>query len=134
MNKKEPFKITLSGILRWIFGLYFIVIALEMVTEHEYFSAVFIFMAAFVSLPPISNLLESESNIEISGPVRFLLVIVLLVGSVVVDHNHSSSAVIYAHTSSGSHNATHDGNSSYWDWEWHTPSHIKDTKAPPGYE
>jgi hypothetical protein len=134
MNKKEPFKITLSGILRWIFGLYFIVIALGMVTEHEYFSAVFIFMAAFVSFPPISNLLESESNIEISGPVRFLLVMILLAGSVVVDQNHSSSTFISAHTSSGSHNTTHDDNVSYWEWTWHTPSHISNKKAPSGYE
>ena len=134
MNKKEPFKITLSGILRWIFGLYFIVIALGMVTEHEYFSAVFIFMAAFESFPPISNLLESESNIEISGPVRFLLVMILLAGSVVVDQNHSSSTFISAHTSSGSHNTTHDDNVSYWEWTWHTPSHISNKKAPSGYE
>jgi hypothetical protein len=105
-----------------------------MVTEHEYFSAVFIFMAAFVSFPPISNLLESESNIEISGPVRFLLVMILLAGSVVVDQNHSSSTFISAHTSSGSHNTTHDDNVSYWEWTWHTPSHISNKKAPSGYE
>src|SRR5271169_3105892 len=103
MDQKEPLKITLSGILRWIFGLYFIVIALEMVTEHEYFPAVFMFVAAFVSFPPISNLIESELNISISGPMRFLVVLILLAGSVAVEHNPSSSAVIYAHTSSGSY-------------------------------
>jgi hypothetical protein len=134
MNQKEPLKITLSGIFRWIFGLYFLVIALEMVIECEYFSAVFIFMAAFVSFPPVSNLLESELNISMSGPVRFLLVIILLVGSVTVESTHSSSAVIYAHTSSGSHNTTQDDNVSYLEWEWHTPSHIGDTKVPFGYE
>jgi hypothetical protein len=134
MDQKEPLRITLSGIFRWIFGLFFIVIASEMVTEHEYFSAVFIFMAAFVSFPPISNLLESELNISISGPMRFLLVMILLAGSVVVEHNHSSSAVIYAHTSSGSYNTTQGENVSYWDWEWHTPSHIGDTKALQEYE
>ena len=134
MDQKKPLKITLSGILRWIFGLYFIVIALGMVTEHEYFSAVFIFIAAFASFPPISNLLESELNISISGPMRFLLVMILLAGSVVVEHNHSSSAVIYAHTSSGSYNTTQGENVSYWDWEWHTPSHIGDTKALQEYE
>ncbi len=65
-------------------------------------------MAAFVSFPPISNLLESELNISISGPVRFLVVILLLVGSAALEPNHSSSAVIYAHTSSGSYNTTQD--------------------------
>jgi hypothetical protein len=134
MDQKKPLKITLSGILRWIFGLYFIVIALGMVTQSEYFSAVFVFMAAFVSFPTISNLLESELNISISGPMRFLLVLILLAGSVVVDHNHSSSTFIYAHTSSGSHNTIHDDNVSYWEWTWHTPSHISNKKATSGYE
>jgi hypothetical protein len=134
MNQKETLRITLSGILRWIFGLYFLVIALVMVTEREYFSAIFIFIAAFVSFPPISNLLEAELNISISGPIRFLLVIVLLAGLVAVDHNNSSSAVIYAHTSSGSYNTTQGENVSYWDWEWHTPSHTGDMKTLPGYE
>ena len=113
MDQKEPFKITLSGILRWLFGLYFLVIALGLVAQHEYFSAVFIFMAAFVSFPPISNLLGSESNISISGSGRFLVVIILLAGSVVVDHDHSSSAVIYAHTSSGSNSTNQGDNVSY---------------------
>ena len=134
MGQKKPLKITLSGILRWIFGLYFIVIALGMVTEREYFSAVFIFMAVFISFPPISNLLESDLNISISGPVRFLVVILLLVGSVAVEPSHSSSAVIYTHAFSGSNSTNQGDNVSYWEWEWHTPSHIGDTKAPKGYE
>ena len=134
MDQKVPVKITLSGIFRWVFGLFFLVIALEMIIERENFPAVLIFMAAFVSFPPISNLFESELNISISGPVRFLLVMFLLVGSVTVEPNHSSSSVIYVHTSSGSHNTTHGDNVSYWEWEWHTPSHMGDTKAPKGYE
>ena len=134
MNPKEPLKITLNGIFRWIFGLFFIVSAAGMVTKREYFSAVFIFMAAFVSFPPISNLLESDLNISISGPVRFLVVIFLLVGSIAVEHNHSSSAVIYTHAFSGSNSTNQDDNVSYWEWEWHTPSHIDNTKVPSGYE
>ena len=134
MNQKKPLKITLSGILRWIFGLFFIIIASGMVTEREYFSAVFIFMAAFISFPPISNVLESDLNISISGPLRFLLVLLLLIGSVAVDHNHSSSSVFYAHTYSGSNSTNQGDNVSYWEWEWHTPSYINDIKVPPGYE
>jgi hypothetical protein len=84
MNPKDPLKITLSGIFRWIFGLFFILIVLWTVTEREYFTAVLIFMAAFVSFPSISNFLESDLNISLSGPVRFLVVILLLVGSVAV--------------------------------------------------
>jgi hypothetical protein len=129
MGQKKPLKITLSGIIRWIFGLFFLLIALEIVEEHKYFSAVFIFMAAFVSFPPISNLLESDLNISLSGPVRFLVVIFLLVGSVAVEPNHSSSAVIYTHAFSGSNSTNQDNNVSYWEWEWHTPSHIGNKKV-----
>ena len=91
-------------------------------------------MAAFVAFPPISNLVESDLNISLSGPVRFLVVILFLVGSVAVEPNHSSSAVFYAHTYSGSHNTTQDDNVSYWEWEWHMPSHVNSTKVPSGYE
>jgi hypothetical protein len=66
--------------------------------------------------------------------VRFLLVIILLAGSVAVEHNNSSSAAIYAHTSSGSNSTIQGDNVSYWEWEWHTPSHINNTKVPSGYE
>jgi len=134
MNQKEPVKITLSGIFRWMFGLFFLVIAVEMVAEHEYFSAVFMFIAAFISFPPISNLLESDLNISLSGPVRFLLVILLLTGSVAVEPSHSSSSVVYTYTSSGSNNTTHGANVSYWEWEWHIPSNIGNTKAQKGHE
>ena len=134
MDQKEPLKITLNGIFRWIFGLFFIVSAAGMVTEREYIPAVFIFMAAFVSFPPISNLLESDLNISISGPVRFLVVILLLVGSAAVEPNHSSSAVIYTHAFSESNSTNQGDNVSYWEWEWHTPSHINNTKVPSGYE
>jgi hypothetical protein len=91
-------------------------------------------MAAFVSFPPISNLLESDLNISLSGPVRFLVVILLLVGSVAVEPNHSSSTVIYTHAFSGSNSTNQDDIGSYWEWEWHTPSYIGDTKAPKVYE
>jgi hypothetical protein len=94
MDQKEPLEITFSGILCWIFGLFFILIALGMIIEHEYFSAVFWFLAAFVSLSPISNLIESELNISVSGAVRFFVVIVLLAGSFAVYDAHTSSGIL----------------------------------------
>jgi hypothetical protein len=35
MVQKEPVKITLSGTFRWVFGLFFLVIAAGMVTSME---------------------------------------------------------------------------------------------------
>ena len=73
--------------IRWIFGLCFIVIALGMIIVHEYLSAVFMLMVVFVSFPPISDSIDSELNISVSGMVRFLLVIILLAGSFAVELN-----------------------------------------------
>jgi hypothetical protein len=61
-----------------------------MIIEHEYFSAIFWFLAAFVSLSPISSLIESKLNISVSGAVRLLVVIILLAGSFVGYDAHAS--------------------------------------------
>jgi hypothetical protein len=106
MDHKRPVKITLSRMLRWIFGLCFIVLALGMIIVHEFFPAIFMFMVVFVSFPPISNLIESELNISVLEPLRFLLMIILLAGSFAVEPNQSSFAIIYAQTSSESQNTT----------------------------
>jgi hypothetical protein len=58
----------------------------------------------------------------------------LLLGSAAVEPNHSSSAVIYTHAFSESNSTNQGDNISYWEWEWHTPSHIDNTKVPSGYE
>jgi hypothetical protein len=106
MDQKEPVKITLSGMIRWIFGLCFILIALGMIIVHEYLSAVFMLMVVFVSFPPISSLVDSELNISISGPVRFLLVLILLAGSFSVEPNYSSSMITDAQILLGFHSIT----------------------------
>ena len=106
MDQKEPVKITLSGMIRWIFGLCFILIALGMIIVHEYLSAVFMFMVVFVSFPPISNLIDSELNILISGPMRFLLALILLAGSFAVEPNYSSSVITDAQILLGFHSIT----------------------------
>ncbi len=103
MDQKGIAKITLSGMIRWIFGLCFIVITIGMIIVHEYLSAAFMLMAILVSFPPISDLIDSELNISISGPVRFLLVIVLLAGSFAVEPNYSSSVINDAQTLLGFH-------------------------------
>ena len=125
MDRKGPLKITFSGILCWIFGLFFILIALGMIIEHEYFSAVFWFLAAFVSLSPISNLIESELNISVSGAVRFFVVIVLLAGSF---------AVYDAHTSLGSHSTIQDDMFAITIGNGITTSNVGYLSAPAGYE
>jgi hypothetical protein len=106
MDQKGPVKTTLSVMIRWIFGLCFILIALGMIIVNEYLSAVFMLMVVFVSFPPISNLIDSELNISISGPVRFLLALILLVGSFSFEPNHSFSVITDAQILLGFHSIT----------------------------
>ena len=106
MDQKGPVKITLSGMIRWIFGLCFIVIVLGMIILHEYLSAVFMLMVVFVAFPPISNLIESELNISVSGTVRLLLVTILLVGSFAAEPNCSSSVITNVQILLGFHSIT----------------------------
>jgi hypothetical protein len=106
MDQKGPVKTTLSVMIRWIFGLCFILIALGMIIVNEYLSAVFMLMVVFVSFPPISNLIDSELNISISGPVRFLLALILLVGSFSFEPNHSFSVITDAQILLGLHSIT----------------------------
>ena len=74
-----------------------------MIIVHEYFSTVFMLMVVFVSFPPISNLIDSELNISISGAVRFLMALILLAGSFAVEPNYSSLVITSAPISLGAH-------------------------------
>jgi len=96
-------------------------------------SAVFVFMALFISFPPISNLIESELNISLSGAVRILLAIILLAGSLAVDH-HSSLENPIIQTSSGFYNTTQGDNVNYWNWRWNATSHTGYMKVTSEYE
>jgi len=106
IDQKGPVKTTFSVMIRWIFGLCFILIALGMIIVHEYLSAGFMLMVVSVSFPPISNLIDSELNILISGPMRFLLALILLAGSFAVEPNYSSSVITDAQILLGFHSIT----------------------------
>ena len=55
------------------------------------------FLEALVSLFSISNFIKSESNISVSGAVKFLVVIILLVRSFALEPNHLSSMITFRH-------------------------------------
>ena len=85
MGQKETVNITLIGMLRWIFGLCFVLITLAMIIVHEYFSAVFMLIVVFLLFPPISNFIDSKLNLSVSGALRFSMVILFLAGSFAVE-------------------------------------------------
>ena len=93
------------------------------------FSSIHIYGSFCISFPDF-KLAKSELNISISGSVKFLLAITLLVGSVALEPNHSSSKFYDAHTSSGFHSTTQDDNASYSDRKLYATSQIEGTKLP----
>src|ERR1035437_5299382 len=80
MKQKEPIKITLGLILRWILGTFFLLVGFGTALGNEYFAAMLMILGAFVLIPPISQIVESKLNISLSGTLRLVIVILLFVG------------------------------------------------------
>lgn len=71
---------TLSLIVRWIFGIFFLFCSLCSTTiDHNYFSGVVFFLAAVIMTPPTADELKKRLNISMSGGMRFFLVLILVV-------------------------------------------------------
>jgi len=144
MEQKEPIKITLSFILRWILGLFFLLVGFGTALGNEYFAAMFMILGAFVLIPPISQIIESKLNISLSGTLRLVIVILLFVGfafatppstpSKLTDSDLHKSSISQSTTdSSKTATSISDDNVCYYDWKWYTTDHIGEyNKAPAG--
>jgi hypothetical protein len=73
-------EIKLSGIVRWLVGLFFIVMAVGGIMQGEIFVFLFSLIIALLCIPAIADPLEKKANVSMSGSVRFVLVFVLVVG------------------------------------------------------
>jgi PEGA domain. len=76
--------IKLSGIIRWIVGLLFIVTAVSVLAQGHILAFIFSILIAVVCIPAIAEPIERKINVSMSGPVRFILVFVLLISFGVV--------------------------------------------------
>jgi Domain of unknown function (DUF4352) len=135
MEQKEPIKITLGFILRWILGLFFMLFGVVEAFDNHYLAAVFMILGAFVLIPPISQIVESNLNISLSGPLRLVIVILLFVGFVYAlppttpshtpDSNLHNSSISQSTTDSSKiATSISDDNVCYYDWKWYTTDHI----------
>ncbi len=75
--KKETKKITLKLVLAWIFSVLFIVGGFGSLISST-ISGVLIILAGIIILPPFGKFLKKEANIEISGWLKIIIVLVLL--------------------------------------------------------
>jgi len=76
--------IKLSGIIRWIVGLLFIVTAVSVLAQGHILAFIFSILIAVVCIPAIAEPIERKINVSMSGPIRFILVFVLLISFGVV--------------------------------------------------
>lgn len=73
-------EITISKVVRWIVGLLFIIIALSSIVEGSFLAFLLSLLIVIVCIPVIADPIEKKLNFSMSGPIRFLLVFVLIIG------------------------------------------------------
>jgi hypothetical protein len=129
-------KITLTGILRWIFGILFLLLFLGSILGSHYLAALIALVAAIVLVPLLSSAIESKLNFTMSGALRFVLVLCLFAGFFVATPTNSPinsptkspTQIADLDISSASTNATgpaaQDSSVCYWDWHYTTTHQI----------
>jgi hypothetical protein len=78
-SPEEKKKIGIRYILGWIFGILFLLAALGALISVQIPSAIFLFVAAFLLLPPVWERIEKNLSVTITGGLKVLLVLVLVV-------------------------------------------------------
>jgi len=135
-------EITLSKVIRWIVGLLFLLVALGTIIQGQILAFIFAVLIAIVCIPLISEPIENAINLKMSGPVRFVLVFVLLCGMVVVTPHPAqvksadvSAAPSDIKTSSvevpAATPAIQDENVCQWDWTYTTTASIGQYNVAP---
>jgi hypothetical protein len=87
----QPTKFTVTGAIRWIVGIFFIIVVIGFLMEGYFASAFFVLLIAMILIPPIATAIETKFNFTLSGPLRIVLVVVLLVGMGIVTPANTSS-------------------------------------------
>lgn len=135
----EPHKLTLTGILRWIFGVIFALACLGALIGGHVLPAIIALIAVLLLIPPISTKIESAINLTLSGGLRAVLIIVLLVsfGAAMPTQNvaTTNSNVAQSGVAQNPVNVQTPGSTNvcYWDWHFMTGHQISSISiAPPG--
>lgn len=81
MTQKEVKKITLGGILSWIFGVIFALAGLGAFTSSSFVAGFTFLIMGAVLLPPMNKLFKEKMNFELSTGIK---IAVIIIGFVVV--------------------------------------------------
>jgi len=79
MTQKEIKKITLGGILSWIFGIIFAFAGLGAFTSSSFVAGFTMLIMGAVLLPPVNKLFKEKMNFELSKGIKIAIIIIGLI-------------------------------------------------------
>ncbi len=77
-NKTEEKHITLGFVAGWVLGILFVVPAVVMLFSEPFTGLLFLIIAALL-LPPVNKFVKEKYNVSLSGGLKAVLIIVLLI-------------------------------------------------------
>lgn len=75
----EKLKNTLTVVIRWGFGVLFLLLCFSAIVESHIIAGLLFLLAAIIAIPPAATELEKKLNFHISSIVRFFVVFILIV-------------------------------------------------------
>ena len=69
-------KITLGGILSWIFGVFFVLTGLGALTSSSFVAGLILLGMGAVLLPPLNKLYKDKMNFELSTGLKIAIIII----------------------------------------------------------
>ena len=90
---KEVKKITLGLILSWIFGILFLLAGMGVIAQGSYVLGILIMLCSAMIIPYFNKIVAEKFHFEISGGIKFVLVIVIFVlMGFAMSHNYNNNA------------------------------------------
>lgn len=78
-SKKPVTRITLRNVLSWVIGVFFLVAGVGMIGQGYYIHGLLIVILSAMIIPYFNKLTTKNFNFEISGGIKFVLIIIILV-------------------------------------------------------
>lgn len=76
---KEVKKITVGSIFSWIFGILFLIMGVSIIGTGAPIAGIIIILCSAMIIPYFNRLIAEKLNFQISGGVKFLLVIIIFI-------------------------------------------------------
>ena len=79
LGEKEVKKLTLGGILGWIFGVLFVLAGLGCFTSSSFIAGISCLVISAVLLPPVNRIFREKTNFEVSTGLKIVIIIICFI-------------------------------------------------------